>query len=81
MSWWDSTVDDELEKQQKERRKKKAADPDDEDAEIDIREEKEIPMPINRQKSIFDMADGKGGSGINTAPSAFERTAIFHTDK
>lgn len=81
MGWWGSTVDDELEKQQKDKQKKKAADPDDEDAEIDIREEKEIPKPINRRKSIFDMADGQGGSGINTAPSIFERTAVFHTDQ
>lgn len=78
MGWWGDPVDEELEKQQKEKQKKKAADPDDEDAEIDIREEKEIPRPINKQKSIFDMADGRGASGINTAPSIFEKTAVFH---
>ncbi|MGI5979272.1 MAG: hypothetical protein ACOX66_07200 [Oscillospiraceae bacterium] len=81
MSWWGSAVDDELEKQQKEKQQKRASNPDDEDAEIDIRKEKEIPLPINRQRSIFDMAAGKGGEGINNAPSIFEKTAIFHTDQ
>ena len=38
-------------------------------------DEHKLSKPLNTQRSVFDNVDDKS---INTAPSIFDRTAIFH---
>lgn len=53
---------------------------DDEPDDMDILLDHEIMTALNKQKSIFDTQSGNNTPGINTMPSVFERTAIFHTE-
>ena len=51
--------------------------------EEELEEELERPqfIPLNKVKSIFDDGPGRTFSGINTAPSVFERQAAIHTEE
>ena len=44
-------------------------------------EELERPrfVPLNKAKDTFDDGAVKTFGGLNTAPSVFDRTAVFHT--
>ena len=53
---------------------------DDEPDDMDILLERERMLALNKNKSIFDTDSGNKTSGINTAPSVFEKTAVFHTE-
>ena len=69
-------IDDRLAKQNKDIQKKKKRYYDD-DGEETLTYDRRLRMePLNKTKGAF--GDDKGG-GINTAPSVFDRTAIFHT--
>ena len=65
-------------KQQQERRRRLTPEEPDE-VEIEL----ELPRyePLNAAKSVFDEGLEKRFGGINTAPSVFDRTAVFHTKK
>ena len=69
---------DRLEQQKRLRRQKNSVPPPDEETE----EELERPrfIPLNQSKSAFDDGAEKTFGGINTAPSAFDRKAVFHTE-
>ena len=47
--------------------------------------EEELPHPpyvaLDRAKSVFDRGADKRWGGINTAPSVFDRQAVFKTKK
>lgn len=64
-------------KQQEKRRRLEPEEPD----EVEI--EMELPRyePINAAKSVFDDGLEKRFGGINTAPSVFDRSAVFRTNK
>lgn len=64
-------------KQQEQRRRSMPEEPD----EVEI--EMELPRyePINAAKSVFDEGLEKRFGGINTAPSVFDRSAVFRTKK
>lgn len=73
-------VDRELEKNQKQRQNdaaRRIAGEEPEDMELTI------PAPplqaLNRTAGVFDESAKKMWSGINTAPSVFERGAVFRT--
>lgn len=70
---------DRLEQQKRMKRQKKNIPPPDEETE----EEMNFPkfVPLNRAKSAFDDDSGKTFGGINTAPSVFDRGAVFHTEE
>ncbi|MEG0780363.1 MAG: hypothetical protein RR426_07130 [Oscillospiraceae bacterium] len=70
-----TTLDQRIETQNK----KKNLPREDPDEEMDLELERERNFLLNRQKSIFDQAAGKREDGINTAPSIFDKTAVFHT--
>ncbi len=65
-------------KQQQERRRRLTPEEPDE-VEIEL----ELPRyePLNAAKSVFDEGLEKRFGGINTAPSVFDRTAVFRTKK
>ena len=65
-------------KQQQERRRRLTPEEPDE-VEIEL----ELPRyePLNAAKSVFDEGREKRFGGINTAPSVFDRTAVFRTKK
>ena len=69
---------DRLEQQKRIKRQKKNLPPPDEEME----EEMECPrfIPLNERKSVFDSGAGKTFGGINSAPSVFDRKAVFHTE-
>lgn len=66
---------DRLEQQRRLKQQKKNLPPPDEEME----EEMEFPKfrPLNQSKSAFDENLDKNFGGINTAPSIFEKTAVF----
>ena len=68
---------DRLEQQRRMKRRQNNLPPPDEETE----EEMERPRPLfqNKNRSAFDTGTGNGQSGINTAPSVFDRTAVFRT--
>lgn len=66
------------ERMEKERKKKPRPDPDEE---TDEEMERPAPVFLNRQKSVFDRSPLNGADGINTAPSVFDKTAVFRTGK
>ena len=49
----------------------------------EVEVEMELPhyAPLNTSKSFFDEGLEKRFGGINTAPSVFDRSAVFHTGK
>lgn len=51
--------------------------------EEEMEEELEYPpfQPINLQKNVFDSKSLNETSGINTAPSVFDRQCLFHVKK
>lgn len=60
------------------KRQKKGLPPPGKEAEDGM----ELPrfVPLNRAKSTFDNGSGKAFGGINTAPSAFDKGAVFRTE-
>lgn len=69
---------DRLEQQKRLKRQRDRLPPPDEETE----EELDRPrfVPLNQAKSAFENGVGKAFGGINTAPSAFERGTVFHTE-
>lgn len=67
-----------LEQQKRIKRQKKNLPPPDEETE----EELELPrfVPLNKAKSAFDGGADRIFGGINSAPSVFDKGAVFHTD-
>lgn len=67
---------DRLEQQKRLKRQKQSLPPPDEELE----EELAWPgfIPLNRAKSVFDAGADRNFGGINTAPSVFEKTSVFH---
>lgn len=67
-----------LEQQKRIKRQKKDLPPPDEETE----EELELPrfVPLNKAKSAFDGGADRTFGGINSAPSVFDKGAVFHTD-
>ena len=49
--------------------------------EVEIPMELPLHQPLNTAKSVFDEGLERRFGGINTAPSIFDRTAVFHTSK
>ena len=49
----------------------------------EVEVEMELPhyASLNTSKSVFDEGLEKRFGGINTAPSVFDRSAVFHTGK
>lgn len=72
-----SSLDKRIEEQNKKKNQPKA---DDEPDDMDIQLERERMQALNRQKSVFDTDTGNNTPGINTAPSVFDKTAVFHTE-
>ena len=68
---------DRLEQQRRMKRRNNQPPPDEE-----MEEEMERPRPtfLNKNKSAFDNASGNAQGGINTAPSVFDRHAVFRTE-
>ena len=53
---------------------------DNEPNDMELEMERVRMLALNRQKSVFDSDEGNRTPGINTAPSVFEKTAVFHTN-
>lgn len=68
-----------LDERMEKKRKVKPLPTPDEETEDEL--ERPAPIFLNRQESVFDRSSLNGSSGINTAPSVFEKTAVFHTKK
>ena len=70
---------DRLEQQKRIKRQKKNLLPPDEETE----EEMDFPrfVPLNKAKSAFDGSSDKTFGGINSAPSVFDRSAVFHVEE
>ena len=68
---------DRLEQQRRMKRRKQNMPPPDDEMEEEM--DRPRPMFLNRNKSAFDTGTGNGRDGINTAPSVFDRQAVFHT--
>lgn len=67
-----------VKKQRQERaRRLPPEDPD----QVEIEMDQPHYAPINTAKSIFNEGLEKRFGGINTAPSVFDRTAVFQTKK
>lgn len=68
---------DRLEQQKRLKRQKRNVPPPDEETE----EELERPrfVPLNQTKNAFDDGAEKTFGGINSAPSVFDRKAVFRT--
>lgn len=64
-------------KQREDRRRLPPEEPD----EVEISMELPLHQPLNTAKSVFDEGLEKRFGGINTAPSVFDRSAVFHTGK
>lgn len=57
--------------------KKRKPRPDTEPDDMELEAEREKAFSLNRQKSVFETGSINNAQGINTAPSVFERTAVF----
>ena len=68
-----------LEQQKRLKRQRRNVPPPDEEME----EELERPrfIPLNKAKNAFDDNAVRTFSGLNTAPSVFDRTAVFRTKR
>lgn len=66
------------ERMEKKRKSKPIFDPDEETEEEMWRPD---PVFLNQNKNVFDRFSLNGSSGINSAPSVFDKAAIFHTKK
>lgn len=70
-------LDKRIEKQNMQKRKL-GKDYGPEDMELEM--ERAPQLSLNKQKSVFDTEGGNCTPGINTAPSIFDKTAVFHVD-
>ena len=68
---------DRLEQQRRMKRQKNNLPPPDEEMEEEM--DRPRPLFLNKNRSAFDTGAGNGQGGINTAPSAFDRHAVFRT--
>ncbi|MPM42679.1 hypothetical protein SDC9_89348 [bioreactor metagenome] len=68
-----------LEKQKQNEREKKTEAENRWPDEVELLEERPALPSINTAGSVFDRRTAKRFGGINTAPSVFERGAVFHT--
>lgn len=68
---------DRLEQQRRMKRLKNNLPPPEEEMEQEM--ERPRPIFLNRNRSAFDTGTGNGQSGINTAPSVFDRQAVFRS--
>lgn len=65
-----------------EQNKKKLNQPkDNEPDDMELEMDRVRLLALNKQKSVFDSDEGNRASGINTAPSIFEKTAVFFVGK
>ena len=65
-----------------EQNKKKQNQPkDDEPNDMELEMDRVRTLALNKQKSVFDSDSGNRTPGINTMPSVFEKTAVFHMEK
>lgn len=74
---YSTTLDKRIEEQNK---KKNTPVRDDEPDDMDVLLERQRMTALNKQKSVFDSDSGNNTPGINTMPSIFEKTAVFHTE-
>lgn len=70
---------DRLDQQRRMKQRKRAVPPPDEETEDELAWPEFIPL--NRTKSAFDAGADRNFGGINTAPSVFEKTTVFHVKK
>lgn len=68
---------DRLEQQRRIKRHKQNLPPPEEEMEEEM--DRPRALFLNRNRSVFDSGTGNGQGGINTAPSAFDRCAVFKT--
>lgn len=61
--------------------KKPIQRPPEDDDEMELTMERPVREPLNTAKNAFDGGLAKNFGGINTDPSVFDRTAVFHTSK
>ena len=73
-----SSLDKRIEEQNQKKNKPKT---DDEPDDMDILLERQRMTALNMQKSVFDTDTGNNTPGINTAPSVFEKTAVFRSSE
>jgi hypothetical protein len=64
-----------------EEKKKKQAPAQDEPDELDDYMEMPSHEPLNTAASVFDAGINKKTGGINTAPSVFDKSAVFKVTK
>lgn len=74
MSWRNGMLDERMEEQNK--KKNRPRPPEDEEMETEM--ERPRFVPLNVRRSAFDSDEGNRTSGINTAPSVFQRQSVFH---
>lgn len=72
-----SSLDKRIEEQNKKKQRQMPDEPDDMELEI----ERTRMLDLNKQKSVFDSDTGNNAPGINTMPSVFDKTAVFHIEK
>lgn len=70
---------DRLEQQKRLKRQKQSLPPPDEETEEEL--ERPCFLPLNRMKTTFDSGSEKTFGGINSAPSVFDRKAVFRTNE
>lgn len=70
------TLDNRINEQNK---KKNTPKIDNEPDDMELEETRQPLLALNRQRSVFDTDSGNSTSGINTAPSVFEKTAVFRS--
>lgn len=67
-----------LEQQKRLKRQKRNLPPPDEETEEELEQPRFVPL--NQAKTAFDDGAEKAFGGINSAPSVFDRKAVFRTD-
>lgn len=70
---------DRLEQQKRIRQRKRNLPPPDEELEEELEQPRFVPL--NTAKSVFDSDAARTFGGIDTAPSVFDRKALFHTEE
>lgn len=66
-----------LDQRMQEQNKKKNNPRPNDDEETDMEMERAMRQALNKQRSVFDNDEGNRQGGINTAPSIFDRKAVF----
>ena len=68
---------DRLEQQKRLKRQRQNVPPPDEETEEELARPRFVPL--NKEKDVFDRGAVQTFGGLNTAPSVFDRTAVFRT--